>query len=120
MRFLGFYAHHKSKPGHLLLRPPRRHDLDSVWSVEFVPISSPADWTKVLVPVDSIRGLGKVAALGWKSRMAAGWAVGAELGTGIELVNAEGQKFTFSAVLRRDELFNRLIAIVKGAAWESY
>lgn len=69
--------------------------------------------------IAEMSGVKKLSALGWKGRAAAGWLFESEsVGTGLELRGAGSEVWLFSMVLRRDELFNRLIAVDE-AHWES-
>jgi hypothetical protein len=53
----------------------------------------------------------KVGGLGWKGRLLAGWALGEDIPDGVELTLRAGDKLLFTAMPRRDELFNRLVAM---------
>ncbi|KAK4696984.1 hypothetical protein P7C70_g8284, partial [Phenoliferia sp. Uapishka_3] len=74
------------------------------------------------INISDITELRRTAGLGWKGRMAAGWVLGAQssVGDGIQVVwkeegedgKEEEEKVTrFSAIVRRDELFNRLASV---------
>lgn len=71
------------------------------------------------VAVEDIAELRKVGGLGWKSKIAVGWAMGAEVVDGIAVKPADGQELRLTAVTMRDELFNRLISI-GGQMWEAW
>lgn len=70
----------------------------------------------VRIPVSCITEMKRSAGLGWKGRIAAGWVMGVEShgGNGInlkwEVDNLPGSA-KFSAIVRRDELFNRLVGL---------
>lgn len=136
-----FYAHHTSKPGHLLLRPSSTIPSATptpLTTLSFLPVGA-ASPDPILIPLERITSLRKTAGLGWKGRLAAGWVMGGgNVGDGIEvrwfvpaLANEgenEGGERTegeggervekFAAIVRRDELFNRLAGLAE-TRWES-
>lgn len=60
----------------------------------------------------------KIGGLGWKGRLVAGWALGTDIPDGLEITSSDGKKVLFTAMPRRDELFDRLVAM--GAQrWET-
>ncbi|EIN07550.1 hypothetical protein PUNSTDRAFT_88129 [Punctularia strigosozonata HHB-11173 SS5] len=72
-------------------------------------------WT---VGLDDIRELRKVGGLGFKGRLIVGYALGMQIVDGLEIVDGAGRTFVMTAIDKRDELFNRLIAIGK-QRWEA-
>jgi hypothetical protein len=77
--------------------------------------SEPED---ISIAIGDIRELRKLGGLGWKVKLLVGWAMGAEVMGGLEIVDVSGMTEQLTAIPRRDELFNRLIAM--GAQkWES-
>ncbi|PNP45527.1 hypothetical protein TGAMA5MH_02750 [Trichoderma gamsii] len=68
---------------------------------------SPA-WT---VAIEDIRQLKKVGGLGWKSKIVVGWATQREVVDGLVVRTKDGKEYHLTAVVVRDELFNRLIAM---------
>ncbi|KAL6232063.1 hypothetical protein BDW75DRAFT_243323 [Aspergillus navahoensis] len=73
------------------------------------------------MPVSDIKEMRKIGGMGWKGKLVTGWAVGGkEVVDGI-LVKGKHphQEFQLTAVTKRDELFNRLIAI-NGQVWNSF
>ncbi|KAK4541191.1 hypothetical protein LTR36_008265 [Oleoguttula mirabilis] len=75
-----------------------------------------AVWT---VAVAEIKELKKVGGLGWKAKLVVGWALDREVADGIEIVDKQGNSWTLTAMVLRDELFNRLVAM-GGQKWESW
>ncbi|KAF7976144.1 hypothetical protein HWV62_7449 [Athelia sp. TMB] len=95
------------------------------------------------IALADIREVKKLGGLGWKAKLVVGFALGMETADGIEIVyvdrsaergqskaekgaaaRAEGDaevigRVKFMAMLRRDELFNRLLAL-GGKKWESW
>ncbi|PKY08535.1 hypothetical protein P168DRAFT_286645 [Aspergillus campestris IBT 28561] len=72
-------------------------------------------------PVTDIVELRKMGGLGWKGKLAAGWAVGGkEVVDGLVIVGKGPQeRYQLTAMKTRNDLFNRLVAI-DGQVWESY
>lgn len=72
-------------------------------------------------PVTDIVELRKIGGLGWKGKLAAGWAVGGkEVVDGLVIVGKGPQQtYQLTAMKTRNDLFNRLVAI-DGQVWESY
>lgn len=71
------------------------------------------------VAIADIKELKKIGGLGWKAKLVVGWALDRELADGLEIVTKTGETWTVTAMVLRDELFNRLIAI-GGQKWESW
>ncbi|KAK5118040.1 hypothetical protein LTR62_004086 [Meristemomyces frigidus] len=69
--------------------------------------------------VADIKELKKVGGLGWKAKLVVGWALDREVADGIEIVDRQGNSYNLTAMMLRDELFNRLVAI-GGQKWESW
>lgn len=69
--------------------------------------------------VDDIAELRKIGGFGWKGKLLVGWALGTEVADGLEIVDKLGNVECLSAVPRRDEVFNRLIALSNKQHWES-
>ncbi|TKA71227.1 hypothetical protein B0A49_04170 [Cryomyces minteri] len=80
-----------------------REDLHPVWSI----------------PIADVKELKKVGGFGWKAKLIVGWALDREVADGLEIVDRKGQTWTVTAMVLRDELFNRLIAI-GGQKWEAW
>ncbi|ATY65355.1 hypothetical protein A9K55_001236 [Cordyceps militaris] len=62
------------------------------------------------VRVADMTGLRKVGGLAWPSRMVVGWSLHKQVVDGL-VVETEGAEYHLTAVLIRDEIFNRLIAM---------
>lgn len=71
------------------------------------------------IAVADIKELRKVGGLGWKAKLVVGWALDREVADGIEIVDKQGDRRVLTAMVLRDELFNRLIAM-GGQKWESW
>ncbi|QIW95700.1 hypothetical protein AMS68_001218 [Peltaster fructicola] len=71
------------------------------------------------VAVADIKELKKVGGLGWKAKLIVGWAMDREVADGLEITDKQGNKFLVTAMVLRDELFNRLVAM-GGQKWESW
>ncbi|KAL6898585.1 hypothetical protein GGI43DRAFT_384875 [Trichoderma evansii] len=65
-------------------------------------------WT---VAIEDISQLKKVGGLGWKSKIVVGWATQREIVDGLVVRTKDGKEHHLTAVMIRDELFNRLIAM---------
>ncbi|KAK4946118.1 hypothetical protein LTR28_007892, partial [Elasticomyces elasticus] len=73
----------------------REHELHPIWTVA----------------ISDIKELKKVGGLGWKAKLVVGWALDREVADGLEIVDKRGQTWPLTALLLRDELFNRLVAM---------
>lgn len=71
------------------------------------------------VAVADLKELKKVGGLGWKAKLVVGWALDREIADGLEIVDKQGNNYTVTAMVLRDELFNRLIAM-GGQKWEAW
>ncbi|KZT23328.1 hypothetical protein NEOLEDRAFT_1163805 [Neolentinus lepideus HHB14362 ss-1] len=71
------------------------------------------------IGTSEIRELKKVGGLGAKGRLLVGYALGMEIVDGLEIVDGEGKARLCTAIEKRDELFNRLVAM-DGQKWESW
>jgi len=71
------------------------------------------------VAVADIRELKKVGGLGWKAKLVVGWALDREVADGLEIITRTGESFIVTAMVLRDELFNRLVAM-GGQKWEAW
>jgi len=61
----------------------------------------------------------KIGGLGWKSKIAAGWATDGEIMDGVIIRDKTGREYHLTAMSGRDQLFNRLIA-AGDHIWESW
>lgn len=71
------------------------------------------------VAIADIKELKKVGGLGWKAKLVVGWALDREVADGMEIVTKTGESYTVTAMVLRDELFNRLVAM-GGQKWEAW
>lgn len=55
--------------------------------------------------------LKKLGGLGWKAKLVVGWALDREVADGLEIVDKLNNHYIVTAMVLRDELFNRLIAM---------
>jgi hypothetical protein len=61
--------------------------------------------------LEDIEELKKLGGLGWKSKLLVGGVLGMEVIDALSIINRHGETTTITALPRRDELFNRLIAL---------
>ncbi|KZT23319.1 hypothetical protein NEOLEDRAFT_1069671 [Neolentinus lepideus HHB14362 ss-1] len=87
--------------------------------VAFVPGSDEKGEPLWSIGLSEIRELKKVGALGTKGRLVVGYALGMEIVDGLEIVDGEGTARLCTAIEKREELFNRLVAM-DGQKWESW
>ncbi|GAK63103.1 uncharacterized protein PAN0_002d1305 [Moesziomyces antarcticus] len=71
------------------------------------------------IAIDEIAEIHKVGGLGWKGKLVVGWALGGEVADGIEILDKQGNIHKLTAMGRRDEVFNRLIAL-GSQKWEAF
>lgn len=71
------------------------------------------------IPIQDITEIKKVGGLGWKAKIAVGWATNRTVADGLEITERSGKQWKLTAMPLRDELFNRLVAI-GGQKWESW
>ncbi|KAJ7084212.1 hypothetical protein C8R44DRAFT_903331 [Mycena epipterygia] len=71
------------------------------------------------VAVADIKEVRKVGGFGWKARLVVGWALDREIADGLEIVTRKGEVVAVTAMVLRDELFNRLVAM-GGQKWEAW
>ncbi|OBR03333.1 hypothetical protein CH63R_12460 [Colletotrichum higginsianum IMI 349063] len=73
-------------------------------------------WT---VSVGDIAQIRKMGGLGWKSKIFVGWATDREIADGLIVTDTMGKEHHLTAIISRDELFNRLVAI-GSQMWEAW
>lgn len=100
-----FPARYKGKKGHAYITATATTPAVS-WTPNIDDVK-PA-WT---VTIQDIEGLKKMGGLGWKSKILVGWATGREILDGLQINTMDGTELHLTAVVMRDELFNRLISI---------
>lgn len=71
------------------------------------------------LPIQDITEIKKVGGLGWKAKIAVGWATNRTVADGLEITQRDGVSWKLTAIPLRDELFNRLVSI-GGQMWESW
>lgn len=71
------------------------------------------------IAVADIAELKKIGGLGWKAKLVVGWALDTEVADGLEIVDKMGETWTVTAMVLRDELFNRLVSM-GGQKWEAW
>ncbi|KAF7117171.1 hypothetical protein CNMCM5793_005891 [Aspergillus hiratsukae] len=73
------------------------------------------------IPVTDIQEMRKIGGMGWKGKLAAGWAVGSKEVVDGLIINGKHphDSYQLTAMRTRNELFNRLVAI-DGQVWESF
>jgi hypothetical protein len=71
------------------------------------------------VAVEEVEEVKKVGGLGWKGKLVIGWSLEREVVDGLWVKSRKGEEWGWTVVERRDELFNRLVAI-GGQRWESW
>ena len=71
------------------------------------------------IPIEDIRELKKVGGYGWKAKIIVGWATDKNIVDGLEIISKDGTSTKLTAIVLRDELFNRLVAM-GGQKWESW
>lgn len=69
--------------------------------------------------IADIKELKKVGGLGWKAKLVVGWALNREVADGLEIISKTGESYVVTAMVLRDELFNRLVAM-GGQKWEAW
>lgn len=75
---------------------------------------------KFSVQLQDITELKKLGGLGWKSKLLIGGVLGMEVIDALKLVTATGDTVVLTALPRRDELFNRLIALSQNVSRAFY
>ncbi|CAD6893209.1 unnamed protein product [Tilletia laevis] len=68
--------------------------------------------------IEDIAEITKRGGLGWKAKLLVSWAMESDIADGLEIVTKTGEKYTITAIPRRDEVFNRLIALSPNTNWE--
>jgi len=54
-----------------------------------------------------------------KAKLVVGWALSREIADSLEILDKQGNRWVLTAMVLRDELFNRLIAM-GGQKWEAW
>jgi hypothetical protein len=115
-----FFARHHGKKGHIELDVDPSAGGAAAARLIFCPGKEDGSKTKpptASIDISHICEIRKVGGLGWKGKLVAGWALGEDVPDGLEITTRDGQTIRFTAIPRRDELFDRLIAM-GGQRWE--
>ncbi|ROT38134.1 hypothetical protein SODALDRAFT_333903 [Sodiomyces alkalinus F11] len=108
-----FPARYKGRSGHAYITATATTPALS-WTAELEDVN-PA-WS---VTIGDIEELQKVGGLGWKSKIVVGWATNREIADGLIIRDKMGGERHLTAILTRDQLFNRLVAI-GSQMWEAW
>lgn len=108
-----FPARFKGKKGHCFITATATTPAVS-WTSNLGDVK-PA-WTASIGEITALR---KMGGLGWKSKLIVGWAMGSEVVDGLVITTQEGKELHLTAIERRDQLFNRLIAM-GNQMWEAW
>ncbi|PKS08160.1 hypothetical protein jhhlp_005436 [Lomentospora prolificans] len=108
-----FPARWKGKKGHAYLTSTATTPALS-WTSEIRDMN-PA-WS---VTIEDIVDVRKVGGLGWKSKILVGWATNNQVADGLVIRDVLGHEYHITAILTRDELFNRLVAM-GSQMWEAW
>lgn len=71
------------------------------------------------IAIADIKEIKKIGGLGWKAKLVVGWALDREIADGIEITSKSGDTWKLTAMVLRDEMFNRLVAM-GGQKWEAW
>ncbi|KAF4915947.1 hypothetical protein CGCVW01_v010204, partial [Colletotrichum viniferum] len=110
---ISFPARYKGKRGHAFITATATTPALS-WTTEAEDVKPV--WSVAIGDIQEIR---KVGGLGWKSKIFVGWATDREIADGLVITDTMGKEHHLTAIVTRDELFNRLVAM--GAQmWEAW
>lgn len=74
---------------------------------------------KFSIQIEDITELKKLGGLGWKTKLIVGGLLKMEVVDALKIVTMTGDSIVLTAIPRRDEMFNRLIALSQNR-WDSY
>ncbi|KAJ5643654.1 uncharacterized protein N7484_006161 [Penicillium longicatenatum] len=120
---VGFEARYKGKRGAVVIdstkEPPVLYFTTDTEHSDAQLESQKSGSVLFTIPVTDIREMKKQGGLGWKGKLVVGWAMGGkEVVDGLLIVGKEPrQSYQLTAMVMRNQLFNRLIAI-DGQVWE--
>lgn len=120
---IGFEARYKGKRGAVIIdsskEPPVLYFTTDIQHSDARVESRKAGSVLFTMPVTDIREMKKQGGMGWKGKLVVGWAIGGkEVVDGLLIVGKEPrQSYQLTAMVMRNQLFNRLIAI-DGQVWE--
>ncbi|KAL0934531.1 uncharacterized protein CTRU02_211330 [Colletotrichum truncatum] len=110
---ISFPARYKGKRGHAFITATATTPAIS-WTTESDDVKP--IWSVTIGDIAEIR---KVGGLGWKSKIFVGWATDREIADGLIITDTLGKEYHLTAILERDELFNRLVAM-GSQMWEAW
>lgn len=110
-----FPARHRGHKGYAYITTTATTPAVS-WAPGSLEAGKPAEWS---VTIGDIAELKKVGGLGWKSKILVGWAMGCEIMDGLVIGTKTGDSLHLTSITKRDELFNRLIAM-GNQMWEAW
>lgn len=112
-----FTARHHGKKGHVIITASATPPCISFVRHKDIPFLD----TKHIftIAVDDIAEIRKIGGYGWKGKLVIGWALSTEVADGIEITDKSGVIKRLTAMPRRDEVFNRVIAVSPKQHWES-
>lgn len=100
-----FPARYKGKKGHCYITSTATTPAMS-WTPNIDNVS-PA-WTTTIGDIIELR---KMGGLGWKSKLIVGWVMDSEIVDGLNIKTRDGKEYRLTAIVERNQLFNRLIAM---------
>jgi len=71
------------------------------------------------IPINEITELKKIGGMGWKAKLVVGLATNKTVADGLEIVDRHGGRWHLTAIILREELFNRLVSMGP-QKWESW
>ncbi|KAF6812947.1 hypothetical protein CPLU01_14777 [Colletotrichum plurivorum] len=110
---ISFPARWKGKRGHAFITATATTPALS-WTTEAEDVKPV--WSVTIADIEEIQ---KVGGLGWKSKIFVGWATDREIADGLIIRDSLGKEYHLTAILTRDELFNRLVAM-GNQMWEAW
>lgn len=120
---IGFEARYKGKHGAVIIdsskEPPVLYFTTDIQHSDARVETRKAGSVMFTLPVTDIREMKKQGGMGWKGKLVVGWAMGGkEVVDGLLIVGKDPrQTYQLTAMVMRNQLFNRLIAI-DGQVWE--
>ncbi|KAH8915028.1 hypothetical protein BT69DRAFT_1314422 [Atractiella rhizophila] len=105
-----YACRYKGKKGNLVINTQATTPSIAFRRAEEKPV-----WTAML---DEVKAVKKVGGLGWKSKLLVGYLLGYEVVDGLSIETESGDNWIVTALTRRDEAFNRLVAM-GNQRWET-
>lgn len=113
-----FTARHHGKKGHVIVTASATQPCVSFVRHKDSPFVN--EKPIFTIAIDDIPEIRKIGGYGWKGKLIVGWVLSSEVADGIEITDKSGAIRRLTAVPRRDEVFNRLIAVSPKQYWESW